>query len=153
MLRVQYESGVTWREESDLLRCSALFHGKPRYDCVIIEHASRLMFCQLICVFTYKFRDATCGLALVLPFDLTPNLPGAKRQIDRDLGLCRVKERSRADSIIISVRAIKRGALVVSDSSRVHERLVVDTLDGDMFLRCIDLFPDRDMAAQIRLGL
>lgn len=80
-------------------------------------------------------------------------LSGANRRIDRDLALCRVKERSRVDSIIIPLRSVDRGALLVSDSSRPRDRLVIDALDGDMFLRCIDLFPDRDMAMQIRLRL
>ncbi|KAI0814934.1 hypothetical protein BC629DRAFT_1279974, partial [Irpex lacteus] len=153
LLRVNYESKVTWREESDLLRCSPEFHKKPRYDCVIVEQASRLIFCQLVYVFTFKFGGAVSGLALVQPLDATPNLSGAKRRIDRELGLCRVKEKPRKDSIIVPLRAIKRGALLLSDASHEHERLVVDTLDEDMFFRCIDLFPNRDMAAQVRMRL
>ncbi len=150
---MNYESKVTWREESDLLRCSPEFHKKPRYDCVIVEQASRLIFCQLVYVFTFKFGGAVSGLALVQPLDATPNLSGAKRRIDRELGLCRVKEKPRKDSIIVPLRAIKRGALLLSDASHEHERLVVDTLDEDMFFRCIDLFPNRDMAAQVRMRL
>lgn len=153
LLKVNYESKVTWREESDLLRCSDLFHGKPRHDSIIVEYGSRYIYCELIFTFTYEFGGATCALALVHPFDLSPQLSLAQRRIDRELGLCRVKERPRIDSIIVPLRSIKRGALLVSDSSRKHERLVVDTLDGDSFLRCIDLFPDRNMAAHIRVQL
>ncbi|KAI0796362.1 hypothetical protein BC629DRAFT_1734435 [Irpex lacteus] len=153
LLKVNYESKVSWREESDLLRCSDMFHGKTRHDSVIVEHSSRHIYCELIFTFTYEFGGATCALALVHPFDLSPQISLAQRRVDRELGLCRVKERPRRDSIIVPLRSIKRGALLVPDLSRKNERLVVDTLDGDTFLRCIHLFPDRNMAAHIRMQL
>lgn len=153
LLRVNYESNVTWRETQDLLRCSSSFHGARRHDVVIFNHRSRIIFGELIYTFTYKFKGATCALALIQPFDSAVQLTGARRIIDRDLGLCRLKEDPRINSIIVPLRSVIRGALVVRDSSRLHDRLVVDTLDEDMFLRCINLFPDRDMATQIRLRI
>ncbi|KAI0777095.1 hypothetical protein BC629DRAFT_1736243 [Irpex lacteus] len=153
LLRVDYESKVTWREVQDILRCSPSFHGATRHDAVIFNHGNRTLFGELVYAFTYKFKGATCTLALIHPFDTSLQLSGARRIIDRDLGLCRLKERRRVDSIIVPLRAVTRGALVVVDASRPGNRLVIDTLDEDMFLRCIDLFPDRDMATQIRLRL
>ncbi|KAI0683136.1 hypothetical protein BC835DRAFT_1311226 [Cytidiella melzeri] len=43
-IRVDYESRVTWRKETNLLRCSPSFHGAPRHDTVIVM--SDLMRCQ-----------------------------------------------------------------------------------------------------------
>ena len=38
----------------------------------------------------------------------------------------------------------------MNDSSRSGERLVIDALDGDMILRCAEIFPNRLMAVQKR---
>ena len=153
MLRVGYESKVTWREETELLRCSPKFHGAPRHDSAILAYRDRAVFCQLIYTFTYTFQGVTCGLALVQPFDAPLSLGHSRQQVDYGLGLCRVKSRSRKDSIVVPIRSLVRGALTIAEHSSLHsnERLVVDALDGDMFLRCIDIFPNRDLAAQIRM--
>jgi hypothetical protein len=145
-IRVNYESRVTWRQETDLLRCSPSFHGMPRRDFVMVDSGADIQptFGQLVFVFTYRFRDTSYALALYQPF----NAPiSGSRPVDQDLGFCRIQEQPRRNSQIIPVRAIKRGALLIKDPQRSLEHLVVDTLDGDMFLRCIDLFPERGMAA------
>lgn len=151
MIRVDYESKVTWRKVTDIVRCSPEFHGAPRHDCVIVhvgpDDAS--MFCRLVFVFTYSLGEQTYALALVQPFDLAK--PGTEtREVDRHLALCRLRERPRADSIIISARSIRRGAVLLSDTSRAGEYLVLDMLDGDMFMRAVELFPDRNLIAQRR---
>lgn len=130
-----------------------MFHGSPRHDSVIYHKGDKMIFCELIYAFTYNFRGTLCALALVQPLDAPLQITGSRRIVDRDMGLCRVKERRREDAIIVPLRSVRRGALLVTDASRPQERLVVDALDGDMFLRCVDIFPDRDMAAQIRLRL
>ncbi|KAI0091220.1 hypothetical protein BDY19DRAFT_934569 [Irpex rosettiformis] len=154
-LRVRYESKVTWREEIDLLRCSSMFHGAPRHDSVIVDCGwdKPPIFCKLLYTFTYKFRGTVLALALVHPYDASLQSSSSRRRVDRDLALCRVAEQPRRQSRIVPLRAIRRGALLVGDSKRLREHLVIDALDGDMFLRCIDLFPSREMAAQIRLRI
>ncbi len=145
-IQVKYESQVTWREERDLLRCSPKFRGAPRHDSVLMDWDGGYKFFKLVFTFMYKFRGVACALALVLPLDfpIGPRRPA----VDRDLGLCRLVERPPSESKIVPLRALRRGALLIPDSKRVRNHLVVDALDGDMFLRCVDLFPDRDMAAQ-----
>jgi hypothetical protein len=143
---VNYESRVTWRQETDLLRCSKSFHGAPRHDFVMVNAGGNdLFFSQLVFIFTYRYQDVLYALALVQPLDATVT---DQPETDCSLGLCRIRAQPRKDSRIIPVRAIRRGALVVPDHKRANEHLVIDALDGDMFLRCIDLFPGRDMAAQ-----
>jgi hypothetical protein len=118
----------------------------PRHDFIMVDSGAhiQLTFGRLVFVFTYRFRDNPYALALYQPF----NAPiSGSRPVDQDLGFCRIREQPRRNSQIIPVRAIKRGALVVKDPQHGLEHLVVDALDGDMFLRCIDLFPGRGMAA------
>jgi hypothetical protein len=54
---VNYESRVTWREETDLLCCLPSFHSVPRYDFVMVGSGSsiQLTFSWLVFVFTYRF--------------------------------------------------------------------------------------------------
>ena len=78
-------------------------------------------------------------LALVQPFD-EPIASRDRPKKDQDLGFLRVC--SRKSSEFIFVESIVRGALVVTDRdpSRKHdERLVVDLVDTDMFLRLRNL--------------
>ena len=147
---MRYESKVTWREEKHPLHCSSLFHGAPRHDVALVLYGDRHIFCQLVFTFIFKFKGVSIALALVQPLNAPLQLNATMRQIDRDLGLCRVRERSRKESLVIPLRSIVRGALVVNDSSRSGERLVIDALDGDMILRCAEIFPNRLMAVQER---
>ncbi|KAI0699097.1 hypothetical protein BC835DRAFT_1461472 [Cytidiella melzeri] len=148
-IRVDYESRVTWRKETDLLRCSPSFHGAPRHDTVIVNVGPDEMsaFCKLILPFTYKYEETVYALALVQMCE-TPS--GIRQPADRDLGLCRIREQPRRQSQVIPLRAVRRGALMVANPRSPGEHFVVDALDSDMFLRCIELFPDRNMAAQIQ---
>ena len=56
------------------------------------------------------------------------------RRKDKDLGLYRLQLKTKQYEII-SLESIVRGALLVPDSARPGQYLVVDTVDGDMFLR------------------
>ncbi|KAI0337232.1 hypothetical protein BDW22DRAFT_1340223 [Trametopsis cervina] len=151
-LKVNYESEVTWREVTDTLRCSPMFFGAPRHDTVLIETIdpnTQLpglpMFGKLVYVFELTYDGKSYALALVQPFH---TLPGPVRPVDYDLGLCRVRAHSRKDTCVVPVRSIRRGALLISNADSYEgDHLVVDTLDEDMFLRCMHLFPNRDMVA------
>ena len=59
---------------------------------------------------------------------------GSMRRKDKDLGLYRLQLKTKQYEII-SLESIVRGALLVPDSARPGQYLVVDTVDGDMFLR------------------
>ncbi|KAI0684868.1 hypothetical protein BC835DRAFT_1291935 [Cytidiella melzeri] len=148
-IHVDYESRVTWRKETDLLRCSPSFHGALHHDTVIVNVGPDEMsaFCKLILPFTYKYEETVYALALV---QMCEDPSGIRQPADRDLGLCRIREQPRQRSQVIPLRAVRRGALMVANPRSPGEHFVVDALDSDMFLRCIELFPDRNMAAQIQ---
>lgn len=98
--------------------------------------------------------DIKYPLALVKPLDAAT---GAEHLVERDLGLCRLRERTGRTRgyekfIVIPARSIIRGALVIEDTEQSGEYLAMDTLDCDMFLRLIDLFPNRNMAAQRQIS-
>lgn len=69
---------------------------------------------------------------MIQPFDRPT---GVARRKDRDLGFYRVGAQPRNKTEIISTQSIIRGAYIVPDFEKDTEFLVVDTIDGDMFLR------------------
>lgn len=149
-MRVDYESKATWRKVTDKLRCNPDFFGEPRYDVVLVNmDGNQTSFCRLVCIFTCTIPQhrSPYALALVQPYKQIRST-GTDAQVDRDLGLCRVQESPQRDTIIVPVRSILRGAILIQDTLRRNHSLVVDTLDEDMFLRLIDMFPNRNMAAE-----
>lgn len=143
-MKVDYESLVNWRTDTDLLCCNPLWNGSPRYDTVIVNDGnSGLIFCRLVRMFVYTVSDEQEPYAFALVHPL--NAPTGPRLGDFEVGLCRVREKSRVQSRVIPARSIVRGALVVRDPKHTGEYTVVDALDNDMFLRCIGLFPNRDI--------
>lgn len=135
LLKVNYESKVTWKEKTDILRCSPKFHNRPRYDSVIYNTINGPVFGRLICLTGFKVGIEEYHTALVLPCDAPI---GRRLRKDIDLGLTRVKAKSRVFPEIISVHSIVRGAVLVPDS-RQNEYLVMDILDADMFLRVMEI--------------
>ncbi|KAI0683927.1 hypothetical protein BC835DRAFT_1294604 [Cytidiella melzeri] len=133
-IRVDYESRVTRRKETDLLHCSPSFHGASRHDTVIVNVGPDEMsaFCKLILPFTYKYEETVYALALVQMCETPSRIrqPG-----DCDLGLCRIQEQPRWRSQVIPLWAVRRGALMVANPRSPGEHFVVDALDNDMFLR------------------
>ena len=65
---------------------------------------------------------------------------GPRVQKDIDLSLYRLRMAPRAESILVSARAVVRGVLLVKDTSSPHDVFVVDLVDTDMFLRLKKLF-------------
>lgn len=136
---MDYESVVTWRLDTDNLRCNPDFQGVPRYDFVIYQiDDTTIGFAQLKCVFLYTFQGVQHPIALVKAYNIIQN----RRQIDRDLGLCRLRPRPTTE--FIPVLSIVRGALVLEDVDGVSSSsLVIDTVDSDMFLRlrkCVSIW-------------
>ncbi|OCH85134.1 hypothetical protein OBBRIDRAFT_740404 [Obba rivulosa] len=137
-IKADYASMVDWRIAQDYLRCNPSWHGNPagRYDHIIFrispDDESAVSFGQLIFIFTIKVHSDVLPLALVCPFD--PVLRRSKS--DLELELLRVRQSSLFCSEIIPLASIVRGALLVpAYDDHGLDRLVVDTIDSDMFLR------------------
>lgn len=120
-----------WIEAHDILRCNLDFHQREQYDCVIINDDSpgttvarlcSLLRCQLP---SRKVMD----IALVHAF------ANDKWKPNTLWDNCQIRAESK-ESSFVSMDYIVRGAVVcpVFDSeTRLH--YIVDTIDGDMFLR------------------
>ncbi|KDQ33978.1 hypothetical protein PLEOSDRAFT_1033035, partial [Pleurotus ostreatus PC15] len=136
-LTINYESIVDWRQDTDLLRCNPMFQGAPRYDHVVIKTGSPTtlgtdIIAQLLMVFTITVNDASYDITLVHPLD---RALGNRQRKDADLQLLRLKARPRKSTEFVFLPSIIRGALVVPDFSQQGDFFLVDTVDGDMFLR------------------
>ena len=150
-LKVNYESLVTWKLETDHLRCSPNFFGNPRYDSIIYKAEGVIpngpptyVFAKFKFIFTIKLGEALIHLAYVIPCDVVKK----PSKLDKDLCLYRV--RARRTALFIPVDAIVRGALLYSvpivDAEAPEpthdEFFVIDTVDADAFLRVKKIFSD-----------
>ncbi|KAI6157711.1 hypothetical protein BKA82DRAFT_131015 [Pisolithus tinctorius] len=131
-VKVNFESTVDWCQYTDYLRCHPNFHGRPRYDCVLIKTQQKDIFGRLILLFQCVVGEEAFPLALIQPFDAPT---GQRLHKDKHLNFWRVHEQPHMSSEIISVHSIIRSALLYPDHTRPGEYLVVDTVDTDMFLR------------------
>jgi hypothetical protein len=104
----------------------------------LISTVDGVMFAQLLLLFVCTVESTVYHLALVHPFDAPT---GTLHRKDKDLNLHRVRERNRDSSEFVSVNSIIRGALLADDSEKEGDKLVVDIIDTDMFLRMKELFP------------
>ena len=120
---------------------------KIRHDGVLINMNDATIFCELISSFVYVYDEQPYALALVKPLDAAI---GSQRLVERDLGQCRLQARRSGPEqhTIFPARSIRRGGLIYQEPKKPGEYTVLDTIDGDMFLRLIQLFPNRQMAAQ-----
>ncbi|KAF9491816.1 hypothetical protein BDN71DRAFT_1578512 [Pleurotus eryngii] len=137
-LKVNYESCVTWTMRTDHLRCSPKFHGRPRYDHVIVKTEEPLgvftpfLISKIVFMFQCTIQDKDYHLALIDPLDA---LIGPRRVIDAELGLIRLRTKTHRTSEFIFIESIVRGAVVTEAFDTPGDYLLVDTLDDDMFLR------------------
>ena len=74
---------VTWKVETDYLRCSPNFYNKPRFDYVLVQTENKPVFAQLIFIFSVTIGQIKYPLALVQMFDA----PTSQTQKDKDAGL------------------------------------------------------------------
>ena len=136
-LKVNYASEVDWKWATDYLRCNPLFHGHPRYDCALVqltEHSTA--FVRLIFVFKCTIMNSEFKFALVQPY--TAGI-GSQRRLDRDLKLTCVRAVPWSQPIFILVDSIIRGALLYPDPTNHGGFIVVDHIDGDLFLRTMSM--------------
>ncbi|KAG7088001.1 hypothetical protein E1B28_012040 [Marasmius oreades] len=133
-LKVNYESYETWRVATDFLRCNPRFQNQPRYDFVIFRTENDgLMFAQLKHLFTCAVGAEKYAVAYVQSYKVVAF--ARRSRSDKALGILRVK---RDKMEFVSVHSVIRGALLVATTASdvlEEERLVVDTIDYDMFLR------------------
>jgi len=122
---------VTWQDEVDYLRCNKSFFNQPRFDYVIVATESETFISQLLCLFKLQVETHSYFLALVRAYGQPP---GRMWRRDKDLGLYRVRIKASPYRIIM-VESIVHGTLLVQDPDTSDEYFIVDTLDGDMFLR------------------
>ncbi|KAG1836159.1 hypothetical protein F4604DRAFT_2008209 [Suillus subluteus] len=132
-LRVNYESLVDWKQNTDYLRCSPQFFNAPCYDCVFIRTQNGVILRHLVFLFQCAIGNGLFPLALIHPFDART---GPRLRQDKQLNLFRVRAQPCTKAEFFSVRSIIRGALLVQDSGgNPLDYLVVNTVDTDMFLR------------------
>ncbi|KAJ7654769.1 hypothetical protein B0H17DRAFT_1163502 [Mycena rosella] len=138
-LKVFYQSLEDWADEADYLRCNPSFHGRPRYDGALVKTPAGEIFVKLIYMFKIELDNKnTYPLALVQPLDVLTGRISAK---DRALKFIRVRERPRQAAEFIFVRTIIRGAVLVAAGDEDSDHLVMDVVDGDMYLRLKGLVP------------
>ncbi|KAK7030283.1 hypothetical protein VNI00_014300 [Paramarasmius palmivorus] len=132
-LKINYESYETWKLGTDYIRCNPSFQRHPRYDFILFSSEDGPVFGQLQNLFVCKIGEASYPVAYIQSYRVIHNT--RRDRSDKDFGILRIKKDAKE---FISVHSIIRGALVVSASSAdrlEEERLVVDVLDSDMFLR------------------
>ena len=134
-MRISYKSMVDWQDNMDLLRCNESFYHQPRYDHVLVATEGRFFFAQLLSLFRVQADARSHSLALIRVYG---RLPGSIRRKDKELGLHRVRVKN-SPYAIIALESIVRGALLVEDADVQGDYFVVDTVDGDMFLRMATL--------------
>ncbi|KAH9858046.1 hypothetical protein C2E23DRAFT_719166 [Lenzites betulinus] len=133
LLRVNYESMVDWRQETDILRCSPKFYNAPRYDCASFSASPSDFFGRILFMFTCTVGNKVEPMALIQPYERYPGAPSKK---DIDLGLYRLQERPRSKAEFVSLHCVLRGALLVEDfDTKGSDFFVHDLVDADMFLR------------------
>ncbi|KAL0058382.1 hypothetical protein AAF712_014944 [Marasmius tenuissimus] len=112
-------------------------YDRPRYDYIIFNTQDSPVFAQLKYLLVAEVGTEKYPIAYVQSYKLVSM--GRRTRSDRDFGILRVQK----DKLeFISIHTIIRGALVVHSASRdTEERLVVDTVDYDMFLRVKSHWP------------
>lgn len=132
---------MTWRQETDYLRCNPSFHGVPRFDGVLVELGEgHVMFGKLLFVFACEIDTELQPFALILPLDAPI---GVQLRKDKQLGLHRLRARNRSQSIFIPIRSIIRGALITDDPLVYNDYFLIDVVDTDWFLRSRRIFSDQ----------
>jgi hypothetical protein len=114
------------------MRCNPNFHGRPRYDCVVInDDASDTTISRIRdLIRCWLPSGKVIDIALIRGFS-----PSKWRPRTMWKG-CRVVEEDKSLSFML-LEYIIRGGLVCPVSERKGERTnyIVDTIDSDMFLR------------------
>ncbi|PPQ82862.1 hypothetical protein CVT24_008300 [Panaeolus cyanescens] len=138
-LKIQYESMVTWKTETDYLRCSPNFNKAPRYDCVMINSGTHIPdFAQLRLLFSFTVNNTPHLIAVVQYLDARPKVTPRTRTKDNSLQLIRLRKKNTLDFIVI--RSIIRGVPLFPAFDHPDDFMVFDMIDQDMGLRAKELY-------------
>ena len=140
-IKAQYESRVTWKTNTDYIRCSPKYHNHPRYDCVLLNTINGPVFAQLVLVFTITVNGKDYPIALVQVYEQPQSVSASLRKKDKDLGFLRLQQRKEHQMEFVWVQSIIRGAVIVPAYDDRNHSIVFDILDADsdMTLRVMDL--------------
>ncbi|KAJ7587834.1 hypothetical protein C8J56DRAFT_786443 [Mycena floridula] len=109
-MSVAFQSTVNWKLADNYLRCHPNFHGRARYDFVLVKTLGTPFFGELVYMFSSIVDEKSYHLALIWPYEVVKH----RSHKDRDLGLLRVRRQAGVASEIISVDTVIRGAVAVS---------------------------------------
>lgn len=129
---LSYQSVVDWTEERDIMRCNPDFHGRSRFDCVVINDDAPGITIS-------RIRDLIrCWLpsGKVIDVALIHGFSPSKWRPRTAWKGCKVIEEDKTSSLVL-MEYVVRGGLVCPVSGRKGEltNYIVDTIDSDMFLR------------------
>ncbi|PSR87274.1 hypothetical protein PHLCEN_2v5208 [Hermanssonia centrifuga] len=110
LLKVHYKSTVTWRTETDILRCSPQFHGSPRYNGVIVNYGIKEIFAKLLPLCLCTINGKMWPLMYIQPLDVL-----IWTLKDRHLNLYRVCAKPRASCEVVLVRSVVHGVPIVNN--------------------------------------
>jgi hypothetical protein len=134
---LHFQNKADWSPQRDILHCSPLFHGEPRYDCLLFNtennphSVARLISLLRI---TTPNKDVL-DLAYVRVFK--EHRSSKPKTVWKG---CRVVEES-ARPQFLPLKHVDRGALLAraSGTTRNDLHFPLDTVDDDMFLRLNDI--------------
>ncbi|KAG8690479.1 hypothetical protein FRC09_011965, partial [Ceratobasidium sp. 395] len=134
-LRIHYESMVDWCLYRDKLRCSPMVYGKPRYDCVLVDHEDGIRPARLLLLLecgNSADPSKIINIALVSYFNPILRQIGA---VERATGFRRYRQHTPAKSELIPLRSVIRGALLVPllDPVNKDDYLANDLIDTDIY--------------------
>lgn len=124
---------MTWQVEMDYLHCSPNFFGKPCYDYAIVDTIKNGIFACILYIFSIWIDDKPYSIALIQAFDV---YTGPIWHKDEELGLWHIGMKPRILSEFVFIGSIIQGSVLVQDfeDGRESEYIVMDLIDGDMFL-------------------
>lgn len=128
---LKYQSLEDWTEGTNIMRCNPKFHGRQRFDCVIIhDDAPELSVARLCDQFhCWLPSRKTIDLALVLRFSHSKWKP--RTMWDG----CRVLDED-SETTLVQMDYLIRGALVCPVSEQAGKaHYFIDSVDPDIFLR------------------
>ncbi|KAI9445866.1 hypothetical protein H4582DRAFT_2069128 [Lactarius indigo] len=135
-MKVCYESKVNWEQYLDYLYCSPNFHGRKRYDFVILMTTEGFIFAELKFIFTVSVAEDKYPICLVCPLDASTGPLQAK---EKDLRLRCLHARRSTEFFF--AQSIVRGAPLIQDFNKHGDYLVMDVVDhtGDLFICCNEI--------------
>ncbi|KIJ54948.1 hypothetical protein M422DRAFT_153273 [Sphaerobolus stellatus SS14] len=129
-LYLSYRSVEDWQEKRDTLRCNPDFHGKPRYDCVVIN-TNPVTFGRILALFSsYGPGPAKMRHDIALIRKLQPSSWKPKTEWDGS----KVFEEKDVDFFLL--KYFIRGCHFIPTFDGSGKRFYLnDLVDGDAFLR------------------